>query len=63
MLPNTLPGQGVIMVIVGNTSLSNDTIAGQTTTPADPIPATATANANLRSAPHQRRRHGWNRRR
>ncbi len=49
MLPNTLPGQGVVMVMVGDMSLQNDVSIDEAVSPADPIPVMTAFDSNLRS--------------
>ncbi len=50
-LPNTLPGQGVIFVMVGDVSLENAVDPNEAIALADPISATATDRVNVRSGP------------
>ncbi len=50
-LPDTLPGQGVIFVLMGDTSVQNAVPADSAFTPADPVSVTTNARSNIRSGP------------
>ena len=51
MLPNTLPGQGVIYVLVGDTTLENAVSPEDATVIGDPLPGQTTVPSNVRSGP------------
>lgn len=53
-LPNTLPGQGVVFLLLGDASLTNAVPAAAAFTPVAPVMLTVNANANVRSAPTTR---------
>ncbi len=50
-LPNTLPGQGVVFVMVGDVSLENAVAPNEAVALTDAIPATASSRVNARSGP------------
>lgn len=50
-IPNTLPGQAVTFVLLGDVEVENAVDPDQTFTPADPVDVRANANANVRSGP------------
>jgi SH3 domain-containing protein len=50
-LPNTLPGQAVVMILVGDTSVTNDVSADEAQTGGTPVQVTTASAANIRSGP------------
>jgi uncharacterized protein YgiM (DUF1202 family) len=50
-LPNTLPGQGVILLLLGDVALENTVTPEQVLVLGDGVPVTTRASANLRSGP------------
>lgn len=50
-LPNTVPGQGVLMMLVGDAEIRNDVPAADATTIGDPISTVTLAETNLYSSP------------
>ncbi|MBC7812741.1 MAG: SH3 domain-containing protein [Burkholderiales bacterium] len=50
-LPNTLPGQSVIFVLMGDVSLENAVPIDEAFIPPDPLPILSTGSANIRSGP------------
>ncbi len=49
-VPNSLPGQGVTFVLLGDAEVRNDVSPSEAFTPADPVDVTTSGNANIRSA-------------
>jgi Bacterial SH3 domain len=50
-VPNSLPGQAVTFVLLGDTQVRNDVSPTEAFTPADPVDVTTIGNVNIRSAP------------
>jgi len=50
-IPNTLPGQAVTFLLMGDVEVANDVTPEAVAAPVDPIPAVTRAPSNLRSAP------------
>jgi len=53
-VPNSLPGQAVTFVLIGNVELENAVMPEDAYIPADPIPLTALRDAGVRSIPDTR---------
>jgi len=50
-VPNSLPGQAVVFMLLGDVQIDNAVAPEDAITPVDPINVSATTNANLRSGP------------
>jgi hypothetical protein len=50
-VPNSLPGQAVTFMLMGDTEVRNDVPPDEAFTPADPTEVIANGNVNIRSAP------------
>jgi hypothetical protein len=50
-LPDTIPGQNVTFLLVGDVEVTNAVEPGEVPPPVEPVEVTATTNANLRSGP------------
>ncbi len=50
-VPNSLPGQAVTFVLLGDAEVRNDVSPSEVFTPADPVDVTTAGNVNIRSAP------------
>lgn len=50
-VPNSLPGQAVSFVLLGDAEVRNEVPPGEAFTPIDPIEITAVGNVNVRSGP------------
>ncbi len=50
-LPNTLPGQGVIFLLVGDAQMENGVAPDAAFVPVDPVPALTNTRSNIRSGP------------
>jgi len=50
-VPNSLPGQAVTFVLLGDTQIRNDVSPADAFTPASPVDVTAIGNVNIRSLP------------
>ena len=53
-VPNSLPGQAVTFVLLGDTEVRNDVSPADAFTPADPVDVTVIGSVNVRSAPSLR---------
>lgn len=53
-LPNTIPGQGVLFMLLGETSVTNAVAQDAAFVPVEPVMVTSTVNANVRSGPSTR---------
>ncbi|MBZ0288133.1 MAG: SH3 domain-containing protein, partial [Anaerolineae bacterium] len=49
-VPNSLPGQAVTFVLLGDTQIRNDVSPADAFTPAEPVDVTAVGNVNIRSS-------------
>ena len=53
-VPNSLPGQAVTFVLLGDTEVRNDVPAADAFTPVDPVDVTVIGSVNVRSSPSLR---------
>jgi len=53
-VPNSLPGQAVTFILLGDTEIRNEVSPADAFTPADPVDVTVIGNANIRSSPSTR---------
>ncbi len=53
-VPNSLPGQSVTFILLGDTEIRNDVSPAEAFTPVDAIDVTAVGNVNIRSFPSTR---------
>lgn len=50
-IPNALPGQNVVFLLMGDVEVANEVAPGDALAPADPVTVTTNTGSNLRSSP------------